>query len=120
MTDYELNRSIAAALGIPVPSIDEVDSDPNLDIKNDRIIKYDGADKVFFKYLNKDYCNNWNDLMPLIVEHGISLLDPEYAGTIPSWKALSFNPSHFKTKDNLNENPQRALAECLLKVLQYK
>ena len=59
--------------------------------------------------------NNWNDLMPLVIEHKISLI----AGVnFTGWIADDFDG---KGKYQVeNENPQRALAECLLKVLEAK
>lgn len=71
-----------------------------------------------------DYCNNWSDLMPLVVEHGIAFGQISYtddagnrlfqAGrwTLPFEGLESFNKE--------SHNPQRALAECLLLVLQAK
>ena len=59
-----------------------------------------------------NYCNNWNDLMPLVVEHRISLCD---IGNGKSWDACAYEDIQVE-----NENPQRALAECLLKVLESK
>ena len=49
-----------------------------------------------------DYCNNWNDLMPLVVEYKMML------GSKTVRHAL------------LSNDPQLTLAECLLKVLQEK
>ena len=56
-----------------------------------------------------NYCNNWNDLMPLVVEYGIDFC---YSNVSDKWYATDGNgyARHI--------NPQRALAECLLKVLQ--
>lgn len=68
-----------------------------------------------------DYCNNWNDLMPLVVEHEIDL----YKCVDGAWEAqiidmTSFNSPCDKTICAKHKNPQRALAECLLQVLESK
>lgn len=88
--------------------------------------KYDEAkvrvnweDDMGFIHTGKiaDYCNNWNDLMPLVVEHGISLVFDE---VYENWRAVfeSDAPNFYWVE--AGQNPQRALAECLLKVLQEK
>ena len=56
-----------------------------------------------------DY-KDWNDLMPLVVEHGIEM----YPVSSDTWSVWG-GKTNVKDKD-----PQRALAECLLKVLQEK
>ena len=75
----------------------------------------------YIKYIVKpsykrDYTDNWNALMPLVIEHGISLEQFEDG----RWRTV-FNKeefwSHFTV---MNDNPQRALAECLYKVLLAK
>lgn len=61
--------------------------------------------------VEKDYCNNWNDLMPLVVEHEITLA---WDYVDKNWNAWT------ETSDVYTNNPQRALTECLLKVLEAK
>jgi hypothetical protein len=60
-----------------------------------------------------DYCNNWNDLMPLVIEHEIAFNPIDRPALF--WVAGS--NSYHPTK---NKIPQRALAECLFLVLQEK
>lgn len=94
MTDYELNIAISEKLGITngddggyhQPKIMDL-SKPELE----RLI---------------DYCNNWNDLMPLVVKYSKDL----------DWE--SGEDFYHSMCDN--KNTQRALAECLLKVLESK
>ena len=57
------------------------------------------------------YSTNWNDLMPLVVEHRINF----YRDTKGRFCAYTK-----KDINAYNNNPQRALAECLLKVLEAK
>lgn len=87
LSNFELNKAIAKLRGY-----------------NDAWLDQHGA---------PDYCNNWNDLMPLVVEHEISFY-PILGG---GYGAEFYSET---TGDNCisNDNPQRALAECLLKVLQ--
>ena len=64
-----------------------------------------------------DYYNNMNDLMPLVIEHGISLVfrdDGDCDAYVPNDYAMFVHISV------INKDPQRALAECLLIVLQSK
>lgn len=102
LSDHELNRAIAEYLELPI-IIDWLDG---VFIRND-----DGSHYEF------DPCNNWNDLMPLVIEHKISLDWDSF-----SWAA--FQAAFHKDGEFLGSgyettliNPQRALAECLLKVL---
>ena len=68
-----------------------------------------------------DYINNWNLLMPLVVEHGISIeIDFEYInGERVVWNAYKGGAD---TDDICvtNKNPQLALAQCLYLVLLAK
>lgn len=107
MTDFELNKVIAKALGYTCH-------------------ESNNGDKVWIRKYNRsagetdyfglvDYCNNWNDLMPLLVDHKIGYRVPISMGDRNLYTAISFNGYRVS-----NENPQRALAECLLKVLQEK
>ena len=71
-----------------------------------------------------DYCNNWNDLMPLCLEHGIGYEMITYGTTV------EFTGAHVMTSDASGyempthivhgDTVQRALAECLLTVLETK
>jgi len=66
-----------------------------------------------------DYCNNWNDLMPLVIEYGISLSDNYQDGLFAAtkWHYLGDATTFTSARD---KDPQIALAECLLLVLQEK
>jgi len=57
--------------------------------------------------------NNWNDLMPLVVEHQIMYIVVDY-GFVAFKHLLEIDGDNCEAT---NKNPQRALAECLLKVL---
>lgn len=58
---------------------------------------------------NVDYCNNPSDAWPIIVESGISLLDPEMCGATPDWCTMKFIPSYgARNVEVYNKNPLRA------------
>lgn len=60
---------------------------------------------------DRNYCNNWNDIMPLAVEHGVVFI--QINGT--------YYAEHRTTKEFFaNESPQRAIACCLVMVLEVK
>ncbi len=78
---------------------------------NVRMLELDGQRVVRLP----DYCNNWNDLMPLVVEYGVTLYRTSRRdGWLAVWDCGIGEISI------ANENPQRALAECLFLVLQEK
>ncbi|GAG77733.1 unnamed protein product [marine sediment metagenome] len=92
MTDFELNKAIAEALGTDLSGITE-------------------GNQLFYNIT--EYCANWNDLMPLVDEHGI---ESSYDVGTDSYIATPFSKS--SVGSSINDSHQRALAECLLKVLQ--
>lgn len=59
----------------------------------------------------------WNDLMPLVVKHGVGLAQPYKKGG--NFFACFWNhETGYAEFEIANPDPKRALAECLLKVLQ--
>lgn len=100
LSDYDLNYGIANNL------------------KLETFINLSGTTtKVGLFPLSKgfvDYCNNWDDLMPLIVEHEIGV---DYF-TVGLSAMATVDPDYIVHV--VNKNPQRALAECLFLVLQEK
>ena len=64
--------------------------------------------------------NNWNDLMPLVVEHQIELVCNVGWNDDGSdmWEGCHAPQGEIALTSG--NNPQRALAECLLKVLEEK
>ena len=93
MNDYELNKAIAAY------------------VYPDEIIHMVRGKVLIHTIGTLDYCNNWNDLMPLVIAHKISLQKRLCGG----WGAVSQPAKDWPII--VNKIPQRALAECLLKVL---
>jgi len=114
MTDLELNQAISEALGWKLK--------PNFSLNNKSESKvyllYEGLTNGKHAPYTFDY-NNWNDLMPLVVEYGI-----QYKRThIHRAKAIISNTltnnSYSVIVKTSSDNPQRTLAECLLEVLTH-
>ena len=101
MTDAELNLAIAKLVYLDEEITTIGDSDAV------EIYRFRGLSKFTF-----DYCNNWNDLMPRVVKHG------HWFYVDSKISELEANCTVYRVEHN--GNPQRALAECLLKVLQEK
>lgn len=96
MLPYEINKRIAE-LVYPYRTLSLV---PN-------------EDGIYVGSTSVDYCNNWNDLMPLVVECGIQ----HY------WNKQKAKHFAYETPLDIavsNSDLQLALAECLLKVLEAK
>ena len=107
MNDYELNNAIANALGyITEGGYNDGVGGVSAGVTGD-------GDMFRFDF------DNWNTLMPLVVEHEISMYRTKISELQPSvprtWIA-GCGRSHL----GASKNPQRALALCLLKVLESK
>lgn len=105
MSDLEVNRALAMVMDKYAGVVGEWM--PNGVKVND--------DSGFF-YSECDYCNNWNDVMPLAVEHRISLCPAEDRDDCEWYGDKIFS-------DNIEScwsdvSPQRAIACCLILVLQ--
>ena len=84
----------------------------------------DNIGKELITYRTVDYCNNWNDLMNLVIQHGISL---EYDKVYPEELAEDCNWNAYQGESEspyeiyvTNTNPQIALVDCLISVLEAK
>ena len=111
MNNHKLSKSIAELLGLSVRSSQKARDCVSINITNTF-----GYHDVGFV----DYCNNMNDLMPLVFEYEISLdMTNGIAGACLRKRTECgefINEScHSESRD-----PQRALAECLYKVLKEK
>ena len=106
MTDLELNIAIVKVL-YPGSSLIE-----RYGMKGSKVMIVNDSVKSFSG--SADYCGSWDDLMPLVIEHEIDL-NRQYTNG-KNWLSgkCIINVGSFESS---NENPQRALAECLLKVL---
>ena len=113
LSDFELNEKIASLLG----KNEEMD----FILSKDWEVYQQGNISVALCNNPKqtyncfpDYCNIWNDLMPLIFEHKIRLTP--FPGE--TYQAAKYAPKI--CIEVTNANPARALAECLLMVLIEK
>ena len=81
------------------------------------IIKTDTLDKSYWEkslgYV--DYCNNWGDLMPLVVEYNINW-GKAWMGDKQGYVGVSSDG----IATELCDSPQIALVDCLIKVLESK
>jgi hypothetical protein len=100
MTEFELNKAIARQLGYRVKSF--YGSDTKIKCNNLLVV---------------DYCNNWNDLMPLVEKYRLDVEWSE-AGALVSY--FEIEVATFDENCKPVKSLKRALAECLLKALQAK
>ena len=110
LSDHELNRRVAKLL-YPLATIYK----PK-ELKCGVCIHHSSdCDPSLPWILNVDYCNNWNDLMPLVVNYKIDLEFSEagLTATLFEIEATTFDENYDTVKI-----PQRAIVECLLKVLE--
>lgn len=66
------------------------------------------------------WVENWSELMPLVVEHKISI---QTRVDMNSWfasKELSLTDTSYDAHTSCNMNPRTALVDCLISVLEAK
>lgn len=107
MNDPELNRKLAETQ-FPSDGWDIYKDDPGY--PEILYVRYKDSSRYSSHYKQINYLNNWSDLMPLVVKYGLSLRFIHDSDLSMCWKA-------YKGIVIINKSPQRALAECLLKVL---
>lgn len=90
LSDFEINKKVAAALGLNF---------------NDGVIVKNGEWFYF------DPCNNPADAMPIIIESGIGILKDPLNG---KWFAVLYFNSWLNEVPNFNSNPLRAAMEVYL------
>ncbi len=67
-----------------------------------------------------DYLNNWNDLMPLVIEHDIEFFRcSHFNNKSKEYQAFCANPD-ISENEATNCKLERAYAECLLQILIAK
>jgi hypothetical protein len=73
----------------------------------------------FGKYIRTmDYCGNWNDIMPLAIEHGIMYEISENRSGEKLVRAFNMDRSIITPWTAIS--PQRAITSCLIMVLEGK
>lgn len=107
-TDFELNKRLAELMAWRYES----------GIKS---VEYDEQQKCFWvenvgfqSFGIENYCTNWSDIMPIVVELKIKL-DPRRSLPKLGWMA-SLDDQNY----TVGKSPQRALVICCIKVLESK
>jgi len=106
MSDLEITKVIAKKLGMEI-----------INQSDDAVMcGYAGMRSTV---ADRNYCNNWNDIMPLAVEYRIKISEDLGGGYISS--------PHIITRYEMggviyfcHQSPQRAIACCLIMVLEVK
>jgi len=113
MSDYEVNKTLAEILGV-LGEIPYGCQEFNL---GDKVAYYDSMRDIYT--CNESYCDDWSAIMPLAVDRGFNLGDSyesRYKTELNQlgkvWIA-TFDGCEFK-----DIKPQRAIACCLVLVLQ--
>lgn len=101
MTNFELNKAIVEAL-YPGSQVKKDDESEGIYVAQKK-----------FGYIFHDYCNDWNDLMPIVLRHHIQM----YVHSENHFNICDGDVKGFHEEAVHINNVQRALAECLLKVL---
>ena len=116
LSGFEINKKICELRGVAIASEQYHDYSD----RDENIVLLDGGDSFHFI--------NWNDIMPLAVEHGISLVKLNGAWmAIHQW--IYIDDYYESTGDSCglacdasctfpHKSPQRAIACCLILVLQ--
>ena len=112
LSDHELNRRVAERIYIGENSIRA-----RKGMKASAVIVI--SNKLRHDIAMVDYCNNWNDLMPLVIKYNLSRTfmqeDETHDVFAPANQGLTSDGNLLETN---NKNPQKALVECLIKVLE--
>jgi len=122
MSDFDVNKAIASLQ--PYTKIIGTGEYPS---QSDSAVH---VEKRQFKHGNFvefgiDYCRNWDDIMPLAVEHWVFLdngavIDCEHRFIAYSETMRNYGEIIGAHYEFSHDNPQRAIACCLILVLQDK
>jgi hypothetical protein len=105
MSGFEINKELCILRGLVVAH----EQYTHYSDRDENVVLLEGGDSFDF--------NNWNDIMPLAVEHGV-----EYANAGgENYVAATSIYNYFEMGEGIFfecTNPQRAIACCLILVLQ--
>jgi hypothetical protein len=111
MSDAELNAILhMAVLGSPWKE------QADLSANKTHLCLHNPIGEPFFENV-PDYCNNWGDIMPLTIENGIAV---KKVPLRKEWVARSIDYSEIVFKCFFREDLPRAIACCLIMVLESK
>jgi hypothetical protein len=105
MTNTEINKRIAELLGLSIWHESKV-AITVFNKANDGVVSFSPAE-------------DWNQLMPLCIERGISLYRPKHINS-DVWIASKYDSSKQQVYEDYGTNTQIALCLCLIKVLEAK
>lgn len=105
MSNLEINRALAMVMGKYSGIVG--DWMPNG-------VKVNDESNIF--YSERDYCNNPSDIMPLAIKN--ELVCDFYCGKVYHQTPNGDDYNYIKIEYNYDENPLRAIACCLILVLQ--
>lgn len=102
MSDFEVNKALCIKLGYDVSGISE--------------------QRNMMTGAVTDYCSNPNDIMPMAFEHNISIISCDGGNTWWAEYATEINQQFIMCSEQSYQdaNPLRAIACCLIIVLQEK
>lgn len=106
LSDFQINIALAVKLG----RLRDVPHPCEIEVVGDVLHFYD--EQRVLHETHEDYCNDWNAIMPLVQSYKLALEPEAHAFTSSSerWIATDFNIKY----QFITEEPQRALACCLL------
>ena len=118
-TDFELNKRLAELLAL------------SFDVNEDcRLGGLGAISKVMLivptidsRFSTHDYvdfnpCNNWNDIMPIAVELGVTLIPDNCLSHFAYYKLELDVDGYSSELCEYDSSPQRALVICCIKVLE--
>lgn len=114
LSDFEVNKAVAEALGVLKYDVDLVGCGDSIQLFH------------FDKSVFIDYCNNPSDAWPVIVGNRIAIIPIEIIGTV-QYRYMASADSYFGTmcngaltfhckNDSLDDNPLRAAMIVFLKM----
>lgn len=107
MSDFEVNKALAKQLGLKISENQYM----NYDGRDERIVI---IDRGSIGDSTVDYCNTPSDIMPLAFEYNLNILSPDSLQV--DWNVFD----NHVVGNVYDESPLRAIACCLILVLQEK
>ena len=104
LSDFEINKLVAVNLNLTLMAEDDT-AIPSVRVD----------DRKGRKSFYADYCNNPSDIMPLMIEHKISL---SWTGSY--WQALPPLSNHTGGVRGGKDDPLRTGAICFLRMMEAK
>jgi hypothetical protein len=116
MSDFEINKAVAVALGYKPEPDDEYRAMSMIGLStkpDESVMWYEGK-----TYRSADYCNNPSDAWPIIVESGISMIRVQGSDYCGMHAGLSFRDGMTSDHAYHSENPLRAAMIVYLMMME--